>query len=503
MVTRDRGLLVLILVLLILSLPRSARTDPRPDPTLARALGGVSGARMLADVTHLSGAEYGGRQAGTAEDLHSALFIAERFRSLGLQPAGTDPLISHSPAWGLQTLIVTWRVGPPTLELATGADQVVARAGTDYLPILDSPSVNVTAPVVFAGYGISDPARGLDEYQGLDVRNRIVFFLRGKPEGYTASITQADKQRMAREKGAVGFLVATGPVLNAYERRRGLSAAPQAAYSGAREERPVPGCWISTALAERILAPYLTRRGQSLQALQEQLNASLKPQSGPTGTIVRMTWESAQGAGAMWNVAGLLPGREPSASGTVVVGAHRDHFGRQAGLVFPGADDNASGTAVLLELARVLRDAGPFARSILFVSFSGEEGGLRGSRLYVERPVRALSGTAGMVNLDHAGVGNGRLTVGVTSLDKQVAMDAGRAAQLAERLDVFGFFPGGDHVPFTEAGVPTVTIVSGGEHPDFHQPGDTPEKVQPVILETVARYALAVTWRLAGGSRTD
>jgi len=496
----DRVLLLSALTLLVVCVPLPGRPDAPPDyERLARALASISGSRMLADVTLLSSPEYNGRQAGTADDLHSALVVAERFRSLGLRPAGTEALIPHSPPWALTTLVIVTRLGTPTMEVSSGSEVIVPRAGPDYVPILDSPSANVTAPVVFVGYGISDPARGFDEYQGIDVRNRIILFLRGKPERYPTPTPQSEKQRIAREKGAVAYLAVTGPVLSSYETRRGTGLGPQASYSGLEDERPLPGCWISTALAERILAPYLTPRGQSLRTIQDQLNSTLSPRSGPTGTVVRLTWDSAETPGTLVNVAGLLPGREPSVSETVVVGAHRDHFGRQAGLLFPGADDNASGTAVLLELARALGEAGPPTRSILFVSFSGEEQGLQGSKLYVGRPLRSLGTTLGMVNLDHAGVGSGRLTVGITSLTKTVALEAGQAAQVSDRLDLFGFFPGGDHVPFKEAGVPTITIVSGGSHPDFHQPTDTAEKVQAAILETVARYALAVTWQLARG----
>jgi Zn-dependent M28 family amino/carboxypeptidase len=96
-----------------------------------------------------------------------------------------------------------------------------------------------------------------------------------------------------------------------------------------------------------------------------------------------------------------------------------------------------------------------------------------------------------MINIDHAGVGNGRLTVGVTGLEKNVALEAGQVAGFTDKLDVFGFFPGGDHVPFKEAGVPTVTVVSGGIHPHFHQPTDTADTINPEILQTVARYRLA------------
>ena len=102
-----------------------------------------------------------------------------------------------------------------------------------------------------------------------------------------------------------------------------------------------------------------------------------------------------------------------------------------------------------------------------------------------------------MINIDHAGVGSGRLIVGVTGFEKTIAQEAGLAAGSADKLDVFGFFPGGDHVPFKEAGVPTITVVSGGIHPHFHQPTDTADTIDPEILQTVARYVLALAWQLA------
>jgi Zn-dependent M28 family amino/carboxypeptidase len=135
-------------------------------------------------------------------------------------------------------------------------------------------------------------------------------------------------------------------------------------------------------------------------------------------------------------------------------------------------------------------------RTLLFVSFSGEERDLLGSRLYISRPTVPLSSTTAMVNVDHAGVGNGRLTVGVAGLDKSLVQNAGALAGLGERLDLYGFFPGGDHVPFKEAGIPTVTVVSGGIHPHFHQPTDTAETIDPAILKTAAQYVLTLTWQL-------
>jgi Zn-dependent M28 family amino/carboxypeptidase len=153
--------------------------------------------------------------------------------------------------------------------------------------------------------------------------------------------------------------------------------------------------------------------------LQDQLKRASKSRSFSTEYFGALEWESRQEQSPLINVIALLPGTDPQLmQETIVIGAHRDHFGRQAGLLFPGADDNASGTAVMLEVARVLAKAGTHPRrTILFISFSGEEQGLAGSRLYVERPLVPTTMTRTMINIDHAGVGNGRLTVGVTELE--------------------------------------------------------------------------------------
>ena len=474
---------------------------PTPDAitlaALARALGTVSGSRMLADVTRFSQAEFNGRQTGTADDRRTALLVATLFHSLGLQPAGTEALGPGDEPWAQTTRVTTTQIAEdPLLELSVGALALPALVGTDYLPVLNSPSVNVTAPIVFVGYGISDPARGLDEYAGLDVRNRIVMFLRGKPERYDTQVMQAEKERVAREKGALAFLTFTGPVLSAYEARRGMGPGPLASYTMITPgERPIPGCWITTRLAEQLFMA----QERSLREVQERVNSTMKPQSLALGALARLSWNSTQEPGTLFNVLGALPGDDAAKPAeTIVIGAHRDHFGRQAGLLFAGADDNASGTAVLLEAARALAQAGTKPkRTILFASFSGEEQNLQGSRLYVSRPPRTLSTTKAMINVDHAGIGNGRLMVGVTGLPKSVGSDAGNLAGVAEKLDVFGFFPGGDHVPFKEAGVPTFTVVSAGAHPNFHQPSDRPETVQPEILEAAARYVVTLVWQLA------
>ncbi|HKY71460.1 MAG TPA: M28 family peptidase [Nitrospira sp.] len=470
---------------------------------LATALEQISVERMLEDIRTLSGPAYGGRLTGSAQDEASAIFVANRFSELrlhrtpGLVPENrTNPLPQRE--WKQTASVSTRRItGQSLVELVTPRERLALTSGSQFLPVLDSPSADVRGPVVFVGYGIVDSSQGIDDYAGLDVRNAIVLFLRGKPETHAKHISHAEKERLAKQHGAIGYLTTTGPMLSPYEQRRGVAGAPSAYYSATANDDQLPGAWISTETAEWIFA-HATSEGTTLRSLQESLNRSPGSRSMRTNAAVEMKWTSVAETGTLFNVLSVIRGYAPTNDEAVLLGAHRDHFGQQAGLLFPGADDNASGTAVMLEVARVLAlsPAAP-KRSVLFLSFSGEEQGLLGSRLYVTQPIVPLAKTIGMINVDHAGIGNGRLTVGVAGFEKSTAQHIGELTGLADQLDVFGYFPGGDHVPFKEAGVPTLTVVSSGVHPHFHRPSDTAETVKPEILRAVARYVLALTWQLA------
>ncbi|MBX3237494.1 MAG: M28 family peptidase [Nitrospiraceae bacterium] len=477
---------------------------PAPDEAvLPLLLNAISTERMLADIRALSAPDFNGRQTGTPNDLASALLVQDRLSKLGRsgshQPLAVGSTGSSSPINSMQARPVPFTTidEETTLRLSWRTDERLASIGADYLPVLDSPSVHISAPVVFVGYGIVDPEHGLNEYDGIDVRDKIVLFLRGKPERYGRQVSHAEKVRTAKMHGAIAYLTATGPLLTPYETRRGVTGRPSAFYGQVPSDQVIPGAWISTTLASAVLAE--GGDDNRLRSLQQKISETGTPQSSVTATAATLAWTSVAGTGQLHNVLSLLPGTTDSPhTSALVIGAHRDHFGRQGGLLFAGADDNASGTAVLLEVARVLASAPTLPlHPILFVSFSGEEQGLIGSREYVAHPPIPLNSTMAMINVDHAGTGNGRLTVGVTDLDKQRAQAAGQAAQLEDRIDLFGFFPGGDHVPFKEAGVPTVTVVSGGVHPQFHQASDTTETIDPAILTAVARYVTALAWQLA------
>ncbi|NGZ11813.1 MAG: M28 family peptidase [Nitrospira sp. LK70] len=498
--SRAGGIVVLATVCLLLS-PNSSLAQS-PETGLRTAIDSLSPERMNADIRTLSGPSFNGRQSGTQADLESARWIAQEFLSAGLRlplvrndsvmapfSTGKDGTASGMMA----TLISTPLIAPDPIVRVGPIDHLAAKTlGSDYFPVFDSPSADLHAQIIFVGYGIVDPAQGIDDYAGIDVKNCIVLFLRGKPSRYTPPISHADKVRFARDHGAIGYLTATGPLLSPYEVRRGVTGSPSAFYGQLPPDHAIPGAWISTAVAQEVLAESIPDR---LRVLQERLNQAPPSQAIRTNHFASLEWKTTMEDGHLVNVLGMIPG---TGTESVIIGAHRDHFGRPGGVLFPGADDNASGTAVILEVARALaKEETRPTRTILFVSFSGEERDLLGSRLYTSRPITPLNSTKAMINIDHAGVGNGRLTVGVTGLEKEVLLEVGKAAGVHEKLDLYGFFPGGDHVPFKESGVPTVTVVSGGVHPHFHQPSDTADTIDPEILHTVARYVLAVTWQLA------
>lgn len=497
-----RFLIVQILIGLALTAPALGFDNQTSSPpSIPMDIGNI-----IQGIRELSHPSYQGRQAGTDGSLQSANYLVDRFRSLGLQPGNHYSKQEPYFSWLQQQSLTAVQVLEPatiTLSLVDSSQSSMTMSlvpGDEFLPILDSPSTRTTARVVFVGYGIVDPAHGIDEYQGMNVDNRIVLFLRGKPPSYLGWVTHEEKAAIAKERGAVGYLTATGPLLGRYEARKGLGQGPLAIYGETHDNRPIPGAWIHG----KILDQALNATNASLEALQQAANDTENFLSSPLPLLAQFNWESHSLPGTLTNVIGIVPGRDPVLrKELILVGAHRDHFGQQAGLLFPGADDNASGTSVMLELARMLsQSATAPKRTILFVSFDGEERGLLGSSLYVRHPLFSLDRTVAMINLDHLGAGDGKLTIGVTRMDKVLVQQAAEQAGLHDNIQIYGYFPGGDHVPFFEAGVPTVTVVSSGRHPHFHQPSDTLESIQPEILATATTFLFSLMALLSDNPQT-
>lgn len=226
-------------------------------------------------------------------------------------------------------------------------------------------------------------------------------------------------------------------------------------------------------------------------------DAGLAP-AGDDGTFFQ--WLALPGGGRAANVVGLLPGRDPRLGReAVVVGAHHDHEGMPGGVLHPGADDNASGCAVALGLARAFAAAGGAPRALVFAFFTAEEVGLLGSRRYVERPAVPLERTVAMVNVDMVGrLGDAPLAV--LGADTGAGLAAGiRSAARQSAVPVTlrsALWLPSDHLRFDRARVPVVALFTG-QHADQHRPGDTPDRVDARGLERVASLAVALVDRLA------
>jgi hypothetical protein len=484
----------------LLALAACSALPPRP-PWADEVEASVSAAEAAADVTWLADPARTGRGVGTPGSAAAAEWIAARMRALGLEPAGSQGFLQPFDA------PVGARLEGENALAVAGTELAISQ---DWRPFTFSDSGVAEGELVFAGYGITAPNLGYDDYAGLDVKGKVVLVADHFPrESDPASPFRAPevfqfgewryKAMNARDHGAAGFI-------------------------GVRDDWNHPGpdelpAWrgqVSSragVIAARATLAALARAGADARALAAPIGESprIAPRSRPLGIRVRLAAGVAQERAGTANVVGLLRGSDPAlASECVVVGAHFDHLGfggesslapDQVGAVHPGADDNASGTAALLQIAQAFRrEPGAPRRSVLFAAFSAEELGLLGSSHLVKDPPAAcpVEKMQIMLNLDMVGrPSRGKVYVDGTStaagLRERLAALARRRP--GSRLEVAygagdGYGPS-DHTSFYARGVPVLFFFTGA-HADYHRPSDTADKIDAAALAEVARLALRV-----------
>ena len=459
-------------------------------------------ARLKADVTYLADDAREGRAPGTPGIEAAAGYIADAFKAAGLKPAaGADGYFQPFAIRGEPRL-----VGEPSLALAgPEGKRLEARPKVDFTPlVIGGAGTPEALPVVFAGYGIT--AKGgsdgldYDDYDGLDVTGKAVLVLRHAPrqeEPDTPFHGQKGlnfasfrhKARNAAGHGAKAVLMVND--------KAGLKGKPDelvpfeaAGPPGAR----IPFLMVTRDFAERLLA------ASGLPGLDELEAAQVADKTPPKGRPLE-GWtlaarvEIERASIAAKNVVGVLEGSGPHADETVVVGAHYDHLGHggPGSLAFGsreihnGADDNASGTALVMELARRLgHRADPPPRRVVFMAFSGEEMGLLGSAHYVAKPLYPLRDTVMMLNFDMVGrLGEkGELSVyGTTSApgldplvdalgrDEGLTIRKSGGALLGDRFSLAS-----DHASFLLRRIPYLFFFTG-VHRDYHRPSDDVEAI--------------------------
>lgn len=485
---------------------------PAGVPSLAAA-GDVALApeALWEDVRILAAPEMAGRAAGTPGADRAAAHIAKAFRRAGLRPGGDGG--GYLQGFEVTTGI---RLGPDNaLTLFRGgAPPRPFVPAVDFSPFSFSEAGRIEGEVVFAGYGITAPELDYDDYAGLDVRGKVVLLLTHeprerdeagpfrRPEAYR--YTQ-DRYKVinARERGAAAVILVTDPLAHAGE--------PETLV-GIRGVHSLPGGIVAVHALRAVAEAALGEAGLDLAGLQGAIDGDLRPRSLPLpGVRVEIRTDLVRERGSTANVVGILPGTDPVLRNeALLIGAHYDHLGlggegslapAQVGTVHPGADDNASGTAGVLALARAFAAAGGARRTLIFVAFSGEETGLLGSAHYVRHPPFPLERTMAMVNFDMIG----RLRAGTVYVSgtgtgeglEEVLRGANREVGLTLALRGDGYDPS-DHTAFVTRGRPVLFFFTG-PHADYHRPTDTADKVSADGMRRVLLLARGVVGALASG----
>jgi len=501
-----RGALIVALGLLL-----------RPDAAFAQAQPAAAPApsRTRAHVDTLASPKLEGRLTGSPGADAAAAYIEAELKRIGARPlpGGFGFRVPFTFTAGVKDEGTSIALVPVD---ATDKGQVWLDS-SEVGALSFSETGEVTAPVVFAGYGLRVPAENgggfvYDSYAGLDVKDKIVLVLRYVPE----KVEREQREQMvrysalrfkalaARQAGAKAILVVTGPTSAGSGQVIPLSFDTASAGSG------IVAATVGGSVADALF----TASGKSIREAQEALDGGNPHVAGfPLGTRqIRVNAKLRRETATTDNVAGYLPAtRDVSgvAKPWVMLGAHYDHLGHggrgsslaragEVNLVHPGADDNASGVAAVLAAAERLKN-GPRGRNVAFVLWSGEEAGLLGSSAFTAKPPLPLDQIAAYFNFDMVGrLKDNALQVqgaGSSPAWSALATSANSDPTLKIAVQNDPNLPT-DSSSFNQAGVPTLSFFTGS-HEDYHRPTDTADRVDTDGIDRVVRYATTIVSRVA------
>jgi hypothetical protein len=476
-------------------------------------------ARMRRDVTFLASDECEGRGPETKGINKAADYIARQFKLAGLKPGG--PGGNYFQPF---TIRGTAKLEGGRLSLRGPLGQTLElKANQDFIVMGLSGSGKVSAPVVFVGYGATAPDIKYDDYHGVDVAGKVVVLLRRTPR-FANEHAPFDGDRKDQHAGLETKLAnaethkaaAVLIVNDGSDLAKGDKLMPFD-YTARGSGGAVPFLHLRRDLADAMLRSSV---GTGLRDVELAIDRDLVPRSAALpGWTVTLEADVVRKEIPVKNIVGVLEGTGPLADQTIVVGAHYDHLGygdagsRAKGearkQIHHGADDNGSGTTALMEIARhfgKIKDRQ--GRRLVFIAFSGEERGLLGSRHYcAKQPLFPLAKTAAMVNLDMVGrlrpdpkakTGKDRLLVwgvGTAKTFEKLVADLNQkyGFQLAERKGGTG---PSDHDSFYRQKVPVLFLWTG-DHPDYHLPSDTADKINVAGMDRVVDLTEEIVGKLA------
>lgn len=449
---------------------------------------------LIKNVRILSSSDFDGRLPGSEGYNKAAQFTADKFFELGLTPAGDEIYFQH---FNVEFNKIEY---PAIFNTIANGDTINHELGKDFVLRGFTGSGKINLPVVFCGYGISRPDVYYDDYAGINVRNKIVMVFKQNPKWKNddkdwGTNYPREKSLVAKKNGARGILFVSLPNEN-----KPQPLISSVMHGEGEQPEDFPQLHISLEAANELLK--LT--GFTISDCQTKIDEKKKPISMNLATraVVEVNAKYEKYARTM-NVVAMLEGNDPELKNEfVVIGAHLDHVGSQAGLLFPGANDNASGSAAVLEIAEAFVKGGVEPkRSVLFVLFASEEQGLFGAKHFVENWTKGYDKIAAMINLDCVGYGD--------SIQVGNGKSAPRLWEIANQIDETSFNSmvdrtwsggGADATPFHEKEIPCLYFVTTNSYDHLHLPTDEVSTLNPTLYEKLVKLAHLTVLEVANGN---
>jgi len=447
----------------------------------------ISVAELSNHIQYLASDSLEGRYPGTAGDLLAAEYIANQYKDFGLVAIDENYLQNFE-------IVTSVKAGESNSFIYNGN---IAVLNTDFTPLSFSENSSLTAEVCFAGYGFNIETDNIkwNDYDGIDFKGKWVILLRGEPEidslksPYMKYSTDRDKVMLAKDMGAAGVVLVSGPGFSARDK---LDEPSKIIGSTG-----LPVFQISRKLANT----FFEGTDYKIEELEETLNSDRKPQSFAIDMTIEATSNIEQEKTNTYNVVGFLEGSDPILKEEyIVIGGHYDHLGwggqgsssrmQDTTAVHYGADDNASGTAALIEIAeKFAANKELIKRSVLFIAFGAEEMGLLGSKFFVDESIIAPEKISIMLNMDMIGRLSADSTLeisGAATAKEMKDLLANYSTNFSLALSDEGYGPS-DHASFYGVDV-AVLHISTGAHLDYHTPFDSFDKLNMNGLKMVADF---------------
>jgi len=454
----------------------------------------ITSAEVKEHISFFASDELKGRYTGTAECLKAAEYIQNEFKSFGLIPFFDNSYKQMFPF--ISDVELT---SDNQLEFISGDQSFNPKLFDEFITISYSGDVNTEGSLVFAGYGISAPDIDYDDYSGIDVTDKIVLVLREHPEmnvphsEFDAHSSLRKKATVARDKGAAAIIF-----VNGYNPHKDEDELIHLKYDQAGSINDFAVMNVKRKLAEKLFE----MQNLNLKEYQKEINNTKQPDSFEFKDVnVSISTEVSEVEVNSWNVAGYLEGNDPKLKNQfIIIGAHFDHLGMgennslYTGVepqIHNGADDNASGTAGVLELAeKFSAHKDELKRTIVFATFSGEEEGLLGSAYFADNMPVITGDVAMMINMDMIGRlndDNSLIVYGTgTSSGLEDILNEYNSYNFKLTFNDEGYGPS-DHSSFYGKKIPVLFFFTG-THEDYHKPSDDTEKINFKGEEQVLKY---------------